>query len=87
MHMHGNQANQTAYRRAVSCADAILELIAKYMKGVSHVFMCLYDSVEYAVLLEKLFEAGVNGKLWRVLKSWYEGGSGQVRLDGRQSEF
>ena len=31
--------------------------------------MCLYDmqkafdSVEYAVLLEKLFEAGVNGKL------------------------
>ena len=54
--------------------------------------MCLcnmqkaFDSVEYAVLLEKLFEAGVNGKLWRVLKNWYEGGSGQVRLDGRVSE-
>ena len=69
--------NQTAYRRAVSCADAIFvtqELIAKYLKGGSRVFMCLYDmqkafhSVEYAVLLEKLFEAGVNGKLWRMLK-------------------
>ena len=69
--------NQTAYRRAVSCADAIFvtqELIAKYLKGGSRVFMCLYDmqkafdSVEYAVLLEKLLEAGVNGKLWRMLK-------------------
>ena len=54
--------------------------------------MCLYDlqkafdSVEYPVLLEKLFEAGVNGKLWRVLKNWYEGGSGWVKLDGRLSE-
>ena len=43
------------------------ELIAKYLKGVSHVFMYLYDmqkafdSVENAVLLERLFEAGVNG--------------------------
>ena len=25
---------------------------------------------------------GVNGKTWRVLKSWYEGAVGQVRLDG-----
>ena len=64
----------------------------KHLKGGSCVFMCLcdmqkaFDSVEYAVLLKKLFEAGVNGKLWRVLKNWYEGGSGQVRLDGRLSE-
>ena len=67
------------------------ELIAKYLKGGSRVFRLYdmqkdFDSVEYAVLLEKLFEAGVNGKLWRVLKNWYEGGSGQVRLDGRLSE-
>ena len=46
--------------------------------------MCLYDlqkafdSVEYPVLLEKLYDVGVNGKMWRLLKSWYEGGSCQV---------
>ena len=54
--------------------------------------MCLYDlqkafdSVEYAVLLQKLFETGVNGKLWKLLKNWYEGGSAQVKLDGSLSE-
>ena len=79
--------NQSAYRRAVSCADAIFatqEMIARYLGGGSCVYMSLYDlqkafdSVEYPVLLQKLFDAGVNGKLWRLLKSWYEGGSCQV---------
>ena len=51
--------NQTAYQRAISCADAIFftqETIARYMRGGSRVFMCLYDlqkafdSVEYPVL-------------------------------------
>ena len=45
----------------------------------------VFDSVEYPVLLQKLFDAGVNGKLWRLLKSWYEGGSCQVKLDGKLS--
>ena len=37
-------------------------------------------------LLEKLFEAGVNGKMLRLLKNWNEGGCGQVKLDGRLSD-
>ena len=37
-----------------------------------------FDSVEYTVLLEKLFDVEVNGKMWRLLKSWYNGGSCQV---------
>ena len=43
--------------------------------------MCLYDlqkafdSVEYPVLLQKLYDCCVNGKMWRLLKNWYEGGS------------
>ena len=45
-----------------------------------------YDSVEYPVLLEKLYEVGINGKLWRVLKNWYLGGRCKVRLDGICSE-
>ena len=49
--------------------------------------MCLYDlqkafdSVEYPVLLKRLFEAGVNGKTWRLLRNWYEGARCQVRLN------
>ena len=27
-----------------------------------------FDSVEYPVLLEKLYDAGVNGKMWRLLR-------------------
>ena len=87
--------NQSAYRRAVSCADAIFatqEVVARYLRGGSRVYMCLYDlqkafdSVEYPVLLEKLYNAGVNGKMWRLLKSWYTGGSCQVKLDGMLSQ-
>ena len=82
--------NQTAYQRRVSCADAIFatqEGIARYVREGSGVHMCLYDlekafdSIEYPVLFNRLFEVGVNGKTWRVLKSWYEGAVGQVRLD------
>ena len=87
--------NQSAYRRAVSCADATFatqEVIARYLREGSRVYMCLYDlqkafdSVEYPVLLQKLFDAGVNGKMWRLLKSWYEGGSCQARLEGKLSQ-
>ena len=38
--------NQTAYQKSVSCADAIFarqEGIARYMRGGSKVYMCLYD--------------------------------------------
>jgi len=86
--------NQSAYRRTVSCSDAIFatqEVVAKYLRGGSHIYMCLYDlqkafdSVEYPVLLEKLFHAGVHGKMWRLLRSWYDGGSCQVKLDGMLS--
>ena len=50
--------------------------------------MCLYDlqkafdSVEYPVLLEKLFDVGVNGKCWRLIKNWYEGTKCRVKLEG-----
>jgi hypothetical protein len=47
--------------------------------------MCLYDlqkaydSVEYPVLLKRLFDVGVNGKLWRLMRNWYSGGHCVVR--------
>ena len=45
---------------------ATQEVIARYLNSGDRVFMCLYDlqkafdSVEYPVLLDRLFEIGVN---------------------------
>ena len=71
--------NQSAYMK-VSCLDTVFatqEVNSRYLKGRSLMFMCLYDmqkafdSVKYSVLLLGLYEAGVNGKVWRLLRSWY----------------
>ena len=81
--------NQSAYRKGVSCADAIFatqEIINRYIQEGSRVYMCLYylqkafDSVEIPVLLGRLFQAGVNSKTWRLLRSWYEDCSTSIRL-------
>ena len=53
--------------------------------------MCLFDlqkafdSVEFSVLLSHLFDTGVNGKMWRLIKNWYQNGRGFVQIDGRMS--
>ena len=74
--------NQTAYRKESSCADALFatqETIVRYIRGGKQVYMCLYDlakaydSVEYSILLKRLFEVGVNGKVWRLVRDWYQG--------------
>ena len=81
--------NQSAYRKGVSCTDAIFatqEMINRYMQEGCNVFMCLYDlqkafdSVEIPVLLHRLFEAGVNSKTWRLLQDWYTNCSSNVRV-------
>ena len=47
--------------------------------------MCLYDlqkaydSVEYSVLLNRMFEVGINGRTWRLVRSWYEGARCHVK--------
>ena len=53
--------------------------------------MCLYnlqkayDSVEYPVLLQRLFDGGINGKLWRLVKDWYSGSRCMVKTNGSYS--
>lgn len=48
--------------------------------------MCLYDlqkafdSVEFPVLLKRLFDVGVNSKTWCILCSWYVNCQSSVRL-------
>ena len=39
-----------------------------------------FDTVEYPVLLNHLFRAGVVGKTWRLIKNWYSNSSSCVRI-------
>ncbi len=53
--------------------------------------MCFYDlqkafdSVEYPVLLRRLYDAGINGRTWRLLKAWYNHPKCKVNVDGQLS--
>ena len=88
--------NQTAFRKYTGCTDAIFatqELIARYISEGSTVHMCLFDiqkafdSVEFPVLLDRLFSIGVNSKTWRLIRNWYAGTGGMcfVHLDSASS--
>ena len=88
--------NQTAYRKGVSCAEAIfstLEVLSIYSQRCEKVYMCFYDlqkafdSVHYSVLLKRLYEAGVDGRAWRLLRSWYASPKSMVRVDGSLSSM
>ena len=88
--------NQTAYRKGVSCAEAIfstMEVLSVYSQRCEKVYMCFYDlqkafdSVQYSVLLKRLYEAGVDGKTWRLLRSWYQSPKSMVRVDGSLSSM
>ena len=86
--------NQTAYQKGISCADATFstqEVLLNYIRQGSNSLLCLYDiekafdSVEFPVLLDHLYSAGINGKAWRLIKSWYHSPISRVRLNGALS--
>ena len=72
-------------------APTTQELIARYISEGSTVHMCLFDlqkafdSVEYPVLLDRLFSIGINGKTWRLIRNWYSNGTCFVQIDGTSS--
>ena len=79
---------QTAYQKKVSCQDAIftsLEAIRSTLRDGRSAYLSLYDlekafdSIEHAILLRSLFEAGVNGKSWRLIWFWYSNLTAVVR--------
>ena len=86
--------NQSAYRKHTGCTDAIFatqKLIARYISEGSTVYMCLFDlqkafdSIEFPVLLDKLFSIGINGKTRRLIRNWYESGKCFVHFAGLSS--
>ena len=44
------------------------------------------DPVEYCVLLHHLFRSGINGKTWRIIRSFYTNPRAQVRSGNGLSE-
>ena len=71
---------QTAYQKHISCQDAIFatqEAIQHNLRDGRVSYLSLYDlekafdSVEHCILLQSLFEAGINGKVWRLIKACY----------------
>ena len=79
--------NQMAYFRGVSCVEAIfsiLEVLSMYAQRSEKVYICFYDlqkafdSVQYPVLLQRLYDASINGRAWRLLKCWYTSPKGMV---------
>ena len=79
---------QTTYRKSVSCQDAIFftqEAIKSILCDGNTAFLSLYDlekafdSFEHPVL-HSHFQAGINGRSWRLFKAWYSNLPALVRF-------
>ena len=83
------QNSQTAYRKGVSCQDSIfagIEANSRFVIENEKVYTCFYDlasafdTVEFSILLDELFQAGISGKCWRLVRNWYGNLVSQVKL-------
>ena len=88
--------SQTAYQKGLSCAHAIYatrEALLTHIKEGGNQYICFYDvekafdSIKLPILLKQLFEIGINGKLWHLLKSWYTHSPSRVRLNSCLSDL
>ena len=86
--------SQTAYLKDRSCTDGVFvtnEVLTKLLTSGDSPYLCLYDlekafdSIEYNVLLHHLYASGINGKAWRLIKSWYTNPTCAVRFSGSVS--
>ena len=86
--------SQTAYLKDRSCIDGVFvtnEVLTKLLTSGDSPYLCLYDlekafdSIEYDVLLHHLYAAGINGKAWRLIRSWYTNPTSAVRFSGSVS--
>ena len=86
---------QTAYQKGMSCIDAIYatqETLLTHARENGKPLLCFYDvekafdSIELPILLKEMYAVGINGKLWRLVKSWYSTSSGRVRINNHISD-
>ena len=88
------QETQTAYRSGHSSRDSIfagLEAVEKFTSEGDNVYTCFFDltaafdTVEFCVLLDHLFGAGIKGKCWRLIRHWYRDVNSTVQVCKHQS--
>ena len=91
------QLTQTAYRKNVSCVESVdsiyvsQEAVRSFTTKCDHVYSSFYDlqsafdSVEYCILLKEVFNAGLKGKLWRIIKHWYTNPTSCIRVCNKTS--
>ena len=68
-------------------AEAIFSTFEAISQFAQHgeMYLCFYDlqkavdSVQYPILLKRLYDAGNNGKTWRLLRNWYHKPKSRVR--------
>ena len=86
---------QAGFRVNRSCVDNIFtlnELVQGRIREDKQTFAFFldvrkaYDTVWHNGLWYKLWDMGVRGKMWRVIKKMYEGSKSMVLLDGEKSE-
>ena len=76
----------------VDATEVVQEAISSHILYGSTAFQCFYDlekafdSVEYCILLDHLYEAGIDGKTCRLVKSFYKMSTCRVRVNGKLSE-
>ena len=87
--------NQTGFVKGSSCSDAIFstyEVLSRFAREGDTAYVCFFDlqkafdTVQYPVLLKRAFDCGINGKAWRLLKSWYTSPGCMVKVDGKVSQ-
>ena len=87
---------QAGFRVGRSCADQLLiltEVLAEHRQVGKKVVACFidvrkaYDRVWRDGLWRALWQKGVRGRMWRVLKEYYEKVQSAVRLDGGNTEW
>ena len=86
---------QTAYQKGLSCSDATFatqEALVMHLREGGHPYLCLFDiekafdSIEFSVLLSKLFNVGLRGKCWRIIMSWYTSARSRVQVGSHLSD-
>ena len=87
---------QAGFRPGRSCADqlfVLMEVLSQHREANKKVVACFvdvrkaYDRVWREGLWKALWQKGVRGRMWRVLKDYYKNVQSSVRLDGGNTDW
>ncbi len=86
---------QFGFRKGRGCNEAVWtlsEIVRRRQKAGQNTIICTidfakaFDTVWVDGLLKILHDRGVTGRLWRLIKEWYDGAKSRVRVSGNRSQ-